>query len=125
MATFERYKGKLLPQELKCCQLLFNLVMNAFWKIYYQKQRFSPSKHVYAFFHWHYITHCFPFGLDCQEAWGQAWSSVTITVLSFVVKHLFLSSFLVLISILTVFMPNFNKKLHQIPSLSLFQIGKK
>lgn len=49
-----------------------------------------------------YNSPCFPLGLDCQGAWGQAWSSITVTVLSFVVSYLFLSPFLVLTSIPTL-----------------------
>jgi hypothetical protein len=49
-----------MQANLSCSQLIFNPVMNAFWKVYYQKQRFSTLNDFYVLFflNQHYITYC-------------------------------------------------------------------
>lgn len=119
IALFKKYKCKLPPRDLNCYQLLFNLVMNAFWKIYYQEQRFSPLKHSWVFSHWHNVTQCvFLLVLPAKKP-GAKHRAPSVSVLSSVVRTFVSFSF----SIFNFYFNNINAwlnvKLCQIPPCPL------
>lgn len=85
IALFKKYKCNLLLRDLNCYQFLFNdewVLEN----LLAETKVCSLEAFVCFLSLVLYNSPCFPFGLGCQETQSQVYSSVTVTVLSFVVK---------------------------------------